>query len=374
MRNKIIFFFYLILVLLVGLYGLKKPNYNWDMLGYMAVVIGYDHSDPIFVHDTVYQIAKEQVPAPIYNQLVDGGLEFRKRMAANSNEFDQQLPFYSVKPLYTRMVYLFYKLGIPLIQSIHLPSLFSFFMMGFLLLFWIRKYIQFFLGLSVSLLIILSAPILEVVRISTPDCLSAFLLFSAMYFILEAKSLILTFLFLLLSIFARLDNVIPSIFILTLLTFSREWEHTISVNKYILMLLCFSISCLSISFTTIRLGWSVFYYPTFMRSLNLSYAFHPQFHLRDYIGLAMSHFMTGLFSTNLLLFLSLSVLVFIERSYPGSRRLGFDQLFLCNIFFIIAVRFVLQPMIADRIYIPYYLCILIVLIRTLRRTKKNGLT
>jgi hypothetical protein len=370
MRNKIIFFFYLIFVLLVSLYGLKKDSYNWDILGYMAVVIGYDHHDPVFVHDTVYQIAKDQLPASIYGQLVDGGIEFRRRVAASSNEFDQQLPFYSVKPLYTRMVYLFYKLGIPLIASIHLPSLFSFFLMGFLLLFWIKKYIQFFLALSVSLLIILSAPMLEVDRISTPDCLSAFLLFSAMYFIFEAKSLMLTFIFLLLSIFARLDNIIPSIFILTLLTFSREWGPDISVKKYILILLCFSLSFLSISHMTIRWGWSILYYPTFMRSLNLSYAFHPQFHFGDYMSLAISHFMTGLFFTNLLLYLSLSLLVFIVRPDPQSRRLGFDQLFLCVIFLIITVRFVLQPMIADRIYIAYYLCILILLIRSQVRQVK----
>jgi hypothetical protein len=243
MRNKLILVLYFIFIFFIASYAFKRPSYNWDMLAYMAVVIGYDHNDPNFVHDTVYDIAHR----------------------------------------------------------------------------------QFLLALTVSLLIMLSAPMWDVVRCSSPDCLSAFLLFSAMYFVLERRSLV------------------------------------------VVMLLFIVFSYLYITLSARQFGWNILYYPTFIKSLNLSYSFHPEFHLKDYLALSISHIMTGLFYSNLLLFLALSGLIFIGRSPLQFRRLSFDQLFVSIIIVTIIVRFVLQPVIADRFYIAYYLCILVLLIRRLYR-------
>jgi hypothetical protein len=367
MRNRLILLPYLILIFLIAFYGFRRPYYNWDMLPYMAVVIGYDHNAPNYVHDTVYDIIKKQLPDLAYNQLIDGGLEFRKRMAGNSNEFYKQMPFYMVKPLYTRIVYFIYKAGVPLIQATILPSFAGYFLMGFLLIFWIKRYMQLYLALAISTLTMLSAPMWDIVRNSSPDCLSAFLLLSAMFVILERKPIVLAFIFLLLSIFARLDNVIPSFFIISILTFSNKWDHRIPLKKYVLMLLIVSLCFLSISLNTRQFGWNILYYPTFVKSLNLSYSIHPVLLLKDYLALSISHIMTGLFFSNLLLFIVLALLTFIGNASFQFRSLSFDQLFLCTIIVIMIVRFVLEPVIADRFFVAYYLCILVLLIRKLQR-------
>lgn len=366
MRNKLVLLPYLILIFLIALYAFKRPYYNWDMLPYMAVVIGYDHNDPNFVHDTVYDIIKKQLPVSAYNQLIDGGLEFRKRMAGNSNEFQMQMPFYAVKPLYTGIVYLVYKGGIPLIQATILPSFIGYFLIGSLLILWIMRYMQFYLALAISTLMMLSAPMWDIVRNSSPDCLSAFLLLGAMYFILEKKSILVAFVFLLLSIFARLDNVIPCFFFISLITFSNNWGHKIPLKKYAVMLLFISLCYLGITLNAHQFGWSVLYYPTFLKSLNLSYSFHTEFHLREYLALSISHIMTGLFFSNFILFMVLALLAFAEKTTFQFRKLSFNQLFLCTMIAIIIVRLVLEPVIADRFYIAYYLCILILLIRKLQ--------
>jgi hypothetical protein len=367
MRNRLVLLAYLIFIFLIALYAFKRPYYNWDMLPYMAVVIGYDHKDPNFVHDTVYEIVKKQLPALTYNQLMDGGLEFRKSVAKNSNEFYAQMPFYSVKPLYTGMLYFFYKAGVPLIQATILPSFIAYVLIGFLLIFWIKRYMQFYLALTISSFTMLSAPMWDIVRNSSPDCLSAFLLLSAMYFILERKSLVLAFLFLLLSIFARLDNLIPSIFFISLLTFSNNSVYKVSAKKYLLMILFISLCYLGITFTNHQPGWNILYYPTFLKSLNLTYSHPSEIHLNDYLALSISHIMTGLFFSHLLLFLVLALLTLVGKPPLQFRKLSFDQLFLCTIIAIMIVRFVLDPVIADRFYVAYYLCILILLIRTPQR-------
>jgi hypothetical protein len=332
----------------------------------MAVVIGYDHNDPNFVHDTVYDIIKKQLPASVYNQLQDGGLEFRKRMAGNSKEFQMQMPFYAVKPLYTGIVYLVYKAGIPLIQATIVPSFIGYFLIGFLLILWILRYMQFYLALTTSTFMMLSAPMWDIVRNSSPDCLSAFLLLGAMYFILERKSILAAFVFFLLSIFARLDNVIPSFFFISLLTFSNKWSPKIPLKKYAMMLIFISLCYFGITLNIRQFGWSVLYYPTFLKSLNLSYSFHAEFHLREYLALSISHIMTGLFFSNFLLFMVMALLAFAEKTIFQFRKLSFNQLFLCVMIGIIIVRFVLEPVIADRFYIAYYLCILILLIKKLQ--------
>ncbi len=347
------------------------------MLAYMAVVFSYDHTRPDLIQDTVYHIARQKLSAPVYAQLADGGLDFRRRMAGNPVEFQNQLVFYVIKPLYTRMVYYLYKAGVPIIPATVLPSLIFYVLIGVLLVFWLIRWLHFFLALGVSCLLMLSAPMWELVRTSSPDCLSAFLLLAALFFMTERKLPLATFLFLLLSVFARLDNIIPAFFFITLLSFSRTLEFRISHWKYGWMLL---LILASYSFITLNAGsynnvinsngWGVLYYPGFFRALNLSYVYHAGFQFRDYFALAISHIMTGLFYSNLLLFLALALMLFGGGEVLRFRALNADQVLVIVIILIMIVRFILQPVIADRFYIAYYLCIVILLIRKLNASGK----
>jgi hypothetical protein len=357
--NRFLLFIYLLFLLLVAVYMYKKPAYNWDMIPYMAITLQHDQHDPAFVHDSVYALIRQQLPADTYGQLIDGGLPYRKKMAEDPAAFTRQMPFYLVKPLYTGLVYLAYKSGLSLLRATVFPSVLCFFLIGTLLVRWIRKYIQGPLAVLFSTLVMLSAPMWDLARSSSPDGLSALLLLLAFYALMEKGSLLLIGMALLGAIFARIDNVIPATFVATLLVYSGN----ISRKYYAALLACIIVSYGCVTFTTHAYGWNVLYYPTFARSLNLTYTYDAGFHLRDYIDLVKSHVMTGLFSSSLLLFLALGSLAFIREMRPTLRNLDADQRLLIAIFGTIALRFVLQPVIADRLYVAYYLCILIVLIR-----------
>jgi hypothetical protein len=99
--------------------------------------------------------------------------------------------------------------------------------------------------------------------------------------------------------------------------------------------------------------------------LNLTYFYQPSFHFRDYFALAYSHLITGLLTSNLVIFLLFLVLIFFPTQSLRYPKLNFDQMLCLVIFIIIIVRFIFQPSIADRFYIPYYLCILMLLVRKL---------
>ena len=73
--------------------------------------------------------------------------------------------------------------------------------------------------------------------------------------------------------------------------------------------------------------------------------------------------MNGLFFSDLILFLLLGLMLFIERDSFQFKNLSFDQLLSIVIVFAIIARFILQPIISDRFYIAYYISILILLVR-----------
>jgi hypothetical protein len=362
-KNRLALYLYVIIILLFALFAAKRPLYNWDTLAYMAVALHYDHHSTAFVHDTIYAIAKQQMPSASYNELTDGGLEYRKTMAGNALAFDQQMPFYTVKPLYTGLVYILYKVGVPLLEATVLPSLIFYVLIGILLMIWIAKYLNFLPGMLVCLLLMMIAPMWEIARCSSPDAVSAFFVLTSLYFLLEKESLVLTFVFLMGAVLSRLDNILPAFLIISLAALSSKWTYKISFHAYGLMLLCMALIYFCITWTTRSYGWNAWYYPTFISSLNTSYSFHPTFRWNDYRSLVVSHLVTGLFFSYLALFMALASFLFIGKPPFRFRDLTFDQQFIGTIVVAIVIRFVLQPVVADRFYIAYYLCILILLIR-----------
>ena len=104
------FYIYTALMLLISIYSYKKAAYNWDMLPYMTVVLQYDgNTDIEKIHSEVYTKVKQSVSETDFNKLVGSTSAYRKSVFTNTTEFNLQLPFYVVKPLYTRFCYLFYK-------------------------------------------------------------------------------------------------------------------------------------------------------------------------------------------------------------------------------------------------------------------------
>jgi len=354
-------FSYAIFLFFICLFAYRKPVYNWDMLAYMAIVIKMDHHDINQIHKITYSTAKINIPSVEYGYLITS--PYREKMADSPSDFYAQLPFYAVKPLYIGMVYLFYKAGCPLTISTVLPSIFGYFLVGLLLFHWLKKYCKLFFAFIYGVLIMYSPFIVNIARISTPDGLSTFLLFTAFYFIVEKPSIIWMSLFFILAVFVRLDNIITCFFILSFLLYSDKWQKSVSVYQYILILLLLIISYFSITLITIRpFGWNILYYPTFVQYYNLSHQFHVASPLKAYLALLYSQAITAVVFHNFTLF-TLLVLVIVSPFSVTFHNLKFDQLFSLLLISIIVGRFILYPDLADRFYISFYLCILVSLIK-----------
>ena len=343
-------------MLSISIYSYKKAEYNWDILPYMAVILQYDvNTDFEKIHKEVYSITKQSVSKVVFDKLIDSTSAYRKSVFNNSTEFKLQLPFYVVKPLYTWLSYFFYKSGIPLQKALVLPSIISFFLISLILFYWMRNYYMRTSTFIFSTLLMFCPFMLQTVKLATPDLTSALLLLAGLYSYIEKKSFNLAVLFFVLSLFARLDNVIPVVFLgITIFQIENRKEGLV-LRKYILFAVSVLASCFFVSWQAHRFGWGIFYYPDFATHLNPYYDIHCKFSLSGYFSVFKSQLMTGLYYSSLVIFLFLGFILYCFSKINNTKVNTVETTFTIAFLASIVVRFMMQPVIADRFYLAYYL-------------------
>lgn len=345
----------------VAIFSYKHPLYNWDMLAYMALVVKMENKDVNKVHDITYRNIRQNIPAEDYDKLTGGGL--RRSRAENPAEFAGVLPFYAIKPLYIWSSYIFYKVGFSLPVSTVLPSIVAYLFIGLLLFHWLNRHHNLFFAFVAALLIMLSSVMIDVARLSTPDCISAFLLFTAFFFILERPSVLFTFLFLTGSVLARLDNIILSGLLLSFLFFSSRWTKKISLVQYIVMLAVLAVLYILVSGMAGEYQWDSFYYSRFVKYYDKEHEVQSSFSFSHYLALIQLRVIMAALYTHFSFFLLLVLVMLSTRFQEKFRNLPFELLFCVLLVFTIITRFVLFPNLEDRFYIAYYLVILILFMR-----------
>ncbi len=190
---------------------LLRPRHNWDMLGYIGSAVASDTTDPIAIHGQTYAALRSALEESELGELLTG--TYRGDVAANPYHFAQQIPFYSVKPLYVLGVRLFR--GVGLVKATMAVSLLSWLGIAIIVFLWTHR-------LWVSLLLIFCPPIFELARLSTPDGLSTLLLLAGMFLVLERKRTTLGAGLWVLVVWARADSVIVACFLLFWLLLSKK--------------------------------------------------------------------------------------------------------------------------------------------------------
>lgn len=363
--KKLLYLAYFSGIFLVACYSYRTPEYNFDMLPYIALVVKMENKDIPTIHRATYQSVRENVPPEIYQRLTDSVNPYRKKMKENAAYFFGQLPFYMIKPFYTALIYLFYKAGSSLPHATVLPSIIAYLLTSLLLLYWLEKYLSLAPAVILGLLILFSSPFLAVARMSTPDGLSALLLFSAVYFILEKPAPLPLFLLLAASLFARLDNVIACFGLLTLSLFA-EGNRKISLRLYFSITIALALCYFLITLSTRSFGWSPFFYNSF----RAAGSHFPNWLSYVKEGLYYSH-LVPLFLLFVLLLIPFSRDSWIARRHGAAASQaagpdnGFDRSLTLVLLAILIARFLLYPDPADRYYIAYYEIALILLVRKL---------
>jgi hypothetical protein len=358
--KTIIFVFYVLFILIAATYTYKKPSYNWDMLGYMAAIVSIDNNDCNYIHSTVYQNAAKQVPAEPYSLLIDTSHRFKKTVTYYPETFCKVLPFVFAKPLYIYTSYLFYCCGIPIVISTILPNTISYILICLLLYIWLSKYLQPLLNLLISVIMAISGPLIATAKLSTPDCMSALFILAGLYWLIEKRKPSYAFIFLLLSVLTRIDNIIFCISIIALLRFSKE----ISVKQFVSYLAIACCGYISIALLANSYGSGLFLSPVIICSQkSILENVNSHFSINDYILARHSAIMVSLLFHQLFIYLLFAVILFIGQKSKSIKNLGFEQLISIAIILTIIIRLILNPDLDDRFHIAYYFTFVILAVR-----------
>ncbi|MBA2619826.1 MAG: hypothetical protein H0U87_01350 [Acidobacteria bacterium] len=239
--------------------SVRKPEYNWDMIAYIACANSFEQHNAESLHWSAFQETRNAVPAAKYAELVDEtGDSYRHSVSSNAAAFGEQLPNYRTRLIYTSLIYLLNKAGANIVFATHLISGLA-------------------VGAAIGLLYFMSAAFLakpliyavpplalifevrQVTVLSTPDGLAFLAIIASIYLYLKSR---VTLLLIVLPIIigVRTDLIlftIPLLFFIFLFDNKNRWKAAlsaiISIAVYIGLGAYFGY-----------VGWSVIFYHSFI--------------------------------------------------------------------------------------------------------------
>lgn len=157
--------------LVVTFASYSGKQWNFDLLGYAAVVEHWKGASGEALHHAVYEEVRAVAPEAQFTALTASS-GYRKGLFAEPDQLERQLAFYVNKPLYPALAGVLSALGMNVVLALFVVSALS---LGVFALLWVR-----WLALVVpggaamgGVLILLAPPLLEAGQLATPDALCA---------------------------------------------------------------------------------------------------------------------------------------------------------------------------------------------------------
>lgn len=334
--------YFVLIAMLAGL-CLLKPTYNWDLLGYMGSALSWSESNPERLHSEVYEEAASEIPSAQFLALTQGS--YRADMAHSPTDYDQQLPFYAVRPIYTGLMAFLHRLGLSLVHSAYTISALSYLATALLLYVWLARYFPLPVAALYAGLISISPPLFGIARLATADSLSAALLLGALFSLLELDHKRWFFALMLLSVYARSDNVVFSAAAGGFLLYDRDRLGFTASELLLFLSLCIA-SYLGISYYSGNYGWSTVFYHTFVHLLTAPARTPVHISPRNYFA-ALKTGTETVGDSGLALWAVLGLLAFRlwRQQLAQARRI---RVFLLATLATIGMRYILFPLLINR--------------------------
>jgi hypothetical protein len=248
---------YLCVFLLLSVWAIRQPHYTWDLLGYVGCAV--NSTDPKIIHDVAFDAIRD---APS-DEDIHADNPYRKDVTANPYHFAEQLPFYSIKPVYVALIKVLHQAGMPFQKSAVAISAASNFLLAVLLWQWLAAYLSGWSLAAACTLIMLSPNILVLSRWPTPDCLATLVAAVAFYLILERKSYFWGSALLLLDVWVRTDALVLAGIVFAVLLITRKLD----IMQFAALSLLALGSYFTINHFAGNYGWPALFYNSFLGGL-----------------------------------------------------------------------------------------------------------
>lgn len=265
--------FFLGVFLALAAYSWVRPDYNWDMVAYVATALEDRYQDPVELHaQTWHEIAAGAREAQLYE--LQYGNPYNRHQWENPADFQSQLSMYRVKVAY---VWLLRALepAFGLVNATLLLSILPALGFGLICLRWLGRQQALQGGLVLAPALIL-ADLAHMMPAVTPDMLLAVVSLGALYLLWRGRDLPACLL-LFASVFVRPDNIIL-IFALLLTALAFGWRKL----PLIVTFLASFMACMAISRYGDHPGWWAHFYFSCVHIQNSMAGFQPDFSMIDF--------------------------------------------------------------------------------------------
>jgi Gpi18-like mannosyltransferase len=198
----------------------------------MGLVLKLDGmKDDASVHAKVYEEVKKVASEEEFYELTSPYHDYRSGVYRDHKAYSEQLPFYSIKPLFIVICWLFYKSGFNLFESTVLPGICIYYVLGLFVLLFLNKRHGGLVSIVGAGLFMLLPSTQELSTLSTPDSISTtFMIFGAIRALDNYRNWLSPILFLL-ALLTRPDNILfINFFYLYLLVAHRDERMTVVKN------------------------------------------------------------------------------------------------------------------------------------------------
>lgn len=348
--------------------GLFRPAYNWDLFAYMGLAAERPGSTDAEIHRAVYEEARTRMPPEKFSQAVDDG-GFKSLMSRRPDLFREQFGWYRERVLFVALARAFHAAGLPLMSSVQLLSVLSFFGLNVLFGFWVMKYAP-----APAAALIGAAQALnfaDVARLATPDALYALAVLLALYFLIEREQPYACSLLLLASLFIRNDGVLLAVAVLFYSSCLAPKRSRLSAAPAAAQAIGFGAAALILSRMGGHYGWTALFYNSFFGGVadpaHFTGTVSPGAYVRVLaLGLA------SIPASGVLAFVIIGAIACYasRRSEKFSPRLYFG-LPACLIA-AAAARFCLYPLAEQRTLLPLCYMLIVLSVRMLSSPQETG--
>ncbi|MBS3651302.1 tail fiber protein [Pseudaminobacter sp. 19-2017] len=260
--------FFAFVCLFIAAYALVKPDYNWDMVAYVATALEDRYQDSADLHAATWKVISESAPeAQLYE--IQYGNPYNKHQWENPADFQSQLSMYRVKVGYVWLMRAMEPV-VGLANAAILLSVIPSLLVGALMLYWLARENALQAGFILAPLLML-ADQAQMTSAVVPDMLLSLVSLAALYaFVRGREALACVLLFA--SVFVRPDNLIL-IFALLLTAVIFGWRVLPMLATFLASLL----ACVAISKYGGHPGWWAHFYFSCVKIQNSMAGFQPDF-------------------------------------------------------------------------------------------------
>lgn len=347
--TKILFIYYCILVVVLAIVSVSKPDFNWDMLGYVAAAKHFEISDPQKLHQFVYENLKKFVSKDIYYDLTDGGV--RKDWAENANDFYSLLPFYEIRPLYNLSILLLSKIGVNIFAATYLVSIFSVILGIFILLFALKEKVNWFLLYIFPFCLYLFC-IVKIARLSTPDAM-AFLCVCIFIYLFSKERIKLLLAIIPIFVAVRTDLIIFNFISIAIITFLYKNYRIRSFVSLLLTIVLYEL----INTLSHNYGYFTIFSFTLIRIVNNPANINSAISISDYLRVLFHGLHGALTDAKFMSFVSIILIglfplkALLKKDFSENKEIM--VYFAISIFYIF-IHFILFPVMWSRFFVGFY--------------------